>query len=689
MEEKVEVSWTKRAIILNLILIPITLYWGAISNNFSNRPGTYQSIFLPFIYIVIVSEILGRISPKLRLRPCEYVLIFPAFLASGAVKYFSKGYSGGHHIYTMWNTWIVQNIFGLTDPVYASFWQAHMPTIFPKDPEVIDVILHGIGPGRVFSWGPWIPAIIYWSAILIFYDFINISLAWGIFAYPWVELERLIFPLQVPATYTFKETVPEPGTNTGRLFNFKSPTTRLYWIGFIVGLMFSIYPLIYEVMPEMAYQALGRFAWGEIRWSLPIAYVVPGVYSSVIIQPDLMVLFLLVPTDTLLSATLLWLIFYAIYPAIAIRLGLAPYNPGMEFQGGPYWNFLPARQGAFPFGWMTPGVVFAVALWNIWRYRSRLVTLGQVLLGKKELMDGDLPLRLPLLILIIGIIGYIATGASIGVPVHILILFLCFGIAWDIMYGRHTSWDAWHVGDISYGAMGSGLFYSIGVQMGAWPATWPNPSETWFRTLFATNIGGSDLTWWSRTSGLGMISACNLYKMAHDTATSKKATYLTYILTLIIAIPLTGIIRLYILAHGGGIENSASMGTVPPSGKWNHFVNSNPLPISFGDLWKWSAVGFVFTIIVYLLRTKFPWFFLNPDCFFGVLIIPDWLWFMCFVALIIKLLLIKILGAERFIRYITPIVSGACIGFGVTFLPAGLYNFFTATLPNFYAHFTP
>lgn len=103
----------------------------------------------------------------------------------------------------------------------------------------------------------------------------------------------------------------------------------------------------------------------------------------------------------------------------------------------------------------------------------------------------------------------------------------------------------------------------------------------------------------------------------------------------------------------------------------------------------WSAVGFVFTIVCYLIRMRFSWFLINPVMIPTSLALMDWAWLNALIALVIKIISARVVGTTKVERYVVPAASGLVFGFSILLLPMMIINFFGVALPNFYSKFVP
>ena len=87
---------------------------------------------------------------------------------------------------------------------------------------------------------------------------------------------------------------------------------------------------------------------------------------------------------------------------------------------------------------------------------------------------------------------------------------------------------------------------------------------------------------------------------------------------------------------------------------------------------------------------KFPWFFIDPTAFTASVAVGlIWTWGSALVALILRLVLIRVMGVKRYEEYAIPIAVGITLGFGAPILVVGLIEFFRVILPRFLSYYVP
>jgi hypothetical protein len=106
-----------------------------------------------------------------------------------------------------------------------------------------------------------------------------------------------------------------------------------------------------------------------------------------------------------------------------------------------------------------------------------------------------------------------------------------------------------------------------------------------------------------------------------------------------------------------------------------------PIPVHIAAAWE---IGWmIFLLASYLITARFAVlsYFLNP---IGIVAAPNWWvgWVNPLIALIVRTLLTRAVGAKRAYEIIVELVSGLAVGFGLLFIVLGAYVFFGISLPT-------
>jgi signal transduction histidine kinase len=107
-------------------------------------------------------------------------------------------------------------------------------------------------------------------------------------------------------------------------------------------------------------------------------------------------------------------------------------------------------------------------------------------------------------------------------------------------------------------------------------------------------------------------------------------------------------------------------------------------------VWPYAIAGLVLVFAVWWLRMRFPWFFIDPTALtMSMAVGLIWTWLFALIALILRVILIRVMGVKRFEEYVIPIGAGAALGFGAPIIVTGLIELFTVVLPRFSAFYVP
>jgi len=644
-----------------IILIPVIAVLSTIQNFVTNTLGmwwAYRSwIPPPLILIIVPLYLLGRRNKKFRLMPQEYgVLATLCFLSANTFLY---GYwmsgSFGPAVISTWSQ--LFPIWMLThDPL-----KEMAPYIPPWMSAKSESALKGMMYGGVVDWGEWIPSILYWSIFFLIWT--TFELFWGYYLRKqMIEIERLPFPGILPMAYLIKYSI-EDGEKP-KLFNFSLALSKTFWVAFILGFLTTFLDFIrffFPAVPSSEYVGLFR-----IDLTPYIQDILPGAYFISTTRTTDVFIFLLCPTDFIITAIAAWVVFAVLYNVIGIRAGIIPViSPGA---GG--------SQGPFKYNQFGYYCALGVGIWMIWINRKHFANiLRHAFSTYRSGEDGGLSFRfLGLGTIAITLIFWVFLVAS-GVPVIVALMMMVLTLL--MLYGGTRM-----MGDVQqwfpYGGHPAGFLYDIGGFAGAWPREPPISNVASFRT-FTLQYTWS--YWGSRIGNVTMWQQMKTYKVAYMTKTKAKDVFLTsllcYVCFAIIVFPLT----IWWYHNFGGfakLSNIAYYQWHSPH-VYNMLTNGPTLP--FEERATLAAAGIIVPIVLYLLRSTFPWFIINPT---GLMILPfiGWIWLGGIIALVAKLVILRVGGAKIFEERVVPFAIGYNVGYGVNAALLGLLATFTICLPK-------
>jgi len=694
-------SLSARAFILALVFEIPLLFLSVIINNYTDKNMTYGAFVIPMFYVVLAAAALGKFSNKLRLTSREYMVIFTAMSMMVGSYYFSKGIAGeeGMHQFD-WLVGMEGQVFGDADWLWGrpGSWNDLTPWfIFPTGNTrslLGDILLNGMRPGMAFDMSPLAVPILFWSALVLLYSFIGLFVVFGLVGKPWVEEERLFFPLAVPHMYLFKTADEiDPNTNQSRLLNLKDPTIKVFWGSIVIGLLLSMGPLISEVYPPAAI-VLPTAWWGETTVRMDaLAATLPGAYSTGLLFYDMSILWLLAPNDILYTSIFVYIVFGVIWQSVAVGMRIIPYTPGIEFLNP--WDDVPAWWEPFPFGSIgSVGVGLGIALWLVWTLRHRIKQLISALKGE-DIVEHGLSLKSVTWFGIASMVAWVVLLTAAGSPFLMNLGMVVILILYAILVARIWAMFYWHTQQFTDNSFALEVPYYVGSQLGYWNpmenfGSWdnPNPSAAWYvynRTQWA--VGTWTMMFHTLTSG----SLVNLYKIAHYNRLNLKHVMILIIMCSTVFVVLGQVMTYWILGHAGGYANTNAWEWTlwAPEGAYWSGSDWGPTRYSFQNDLIYMIGGALVAIALYLIRLRFAWFFISPEALYANLFLPNYCWLAAAIALIVKTTGIRTVGIRRFEEYIMPAAAGTVIGFGAPWFLAMLVNFANVALPRFMSLFVP
>jgi len=687
---------TIRSLLITIIFVAIYAPLSAVIGLYTNKTGTFGSFIIPMVYIAVIAELLGRVSPKLRIAPQEYVFIFSVICFLGLHSHLTMHAAAHSNLMSM-PTWSVfEPYLGLAQSALQKIWSNALGNSWAVAPEpyrfdIAKMIASGRVAGEAIPWNYLIPAFIYWGLAFLFYSFISMFIAFT-FGKPWIEEERLVFPLALPSLYLFREAGEiDPSTNKSRILDFKNTATKVFWGMFLIGAISGINPLIAELWPEFPIASW----WGETKLNMEFL-AGTGIYASGIFFIPQIAVGLVLPNDVLISFILGWVIFGVIYQYIAIQAGWVAYYSGMEFEW-PWSGNYPGRVMPFPYRFFAMnGMAIGIGLWALYRQRKRVMNVISALWKGGE--ERGISLRIVSLLLFIGIFGWyalmVADGADPIVAIELPILAFIF----NIFYARVYAETFWQVGCGMGFAQGPSiweLMYQTGVVTRGWPTevSWGSPMTD--RSWFIINMNYSAVASWntsfSMMSGGSMVT---LYKLAYDLKMKMRDFLIALIVgTLVLLFVLLPLVCYFILSTQGGYSAFTHLNSWWCWTMSGYYITgrSSVTGLDVGyNLGVLIGLGAVVSIVLYLLKTYVPFlWFINVPALYTSMIQANYMWLTSLIALIIKYVAIRTIGVKRYEEYAMPIVAGWILGFGAMWLPAALINLFGVAIPRMQSLWVP
>ncbi|MEM2342404.1 MAG: DUF6785 family protein [Candidatus Bathyarchaeia archaeon] len=641
--------------------------------------------WVPFIYVILIIEVLKRIKPGFKVSPLQLLLlIIPMFMVGG--KAWTASYTGEVNLIDTIVTFFTSfNMMPLNVAALADYYKRMtLPSWFMiNDPHIAEIVNRGLAPGESIPWDAWAGPILSWSIILIMTILLHIFTAYLFTGPQWVKKERLIFPQAVPTIYlvnTYTSTYSPEGKSM--LFNLGNPQVKAFWIavivGFILGLPYYITQLFAPWWP------ITGFGIGFYNWDLGSAIhpILPGAHFGGMLSLIIVFAFILMPFEASITMIYTWLIFGVIYPVVVNMFALAPPSGPSSPWGPPYQWSDPFPFSAWGYGWL-PGL----AIFYLWIGRDQLKTVINTVLGKTGSPDVEekTMIRWAFIGWIVSFILLLLIFSAVGVPVLVVFFFLIIYLLWSISSARGQS-------EYAYWSLGECAFYMpwlvlpAGALIGSWAiaASQENLSLLAFGVMAASYM--TCLSFNNTPPGLGGFTI--IYKIAHDTGADLKETLKWLISFFVISIPIYLTYSVWINHHMGFANLAESFqSAIPfnaPGAALDYGVRALSVPggMSFEKYSMWAILGTISAIIVMGIKYAVPRIPFHPIAFLSYINIGPYMWINAVIGFAVKYILYRTLGPKRTAEYIIPLMSGLFIGLGIMYIVAGIYVWIAAGLPS-------
>ncbi|MCD6563431.1 MAG: hypothetical protein J7K23_05895 [Thermoproteales archaeon] len=677
-EEMFLSGFTIKGITIAVLTILIGFPIAFLLQNMSTKPATYTGFWLSPIQLVIVFELLRRASKKFHLNPQEMTMATLAGYMLMGITYWMSGYAN-EGIQEM----VIDTLFYFSAAMAVSpfnqFYQKLVPSYFlPSSQKAIDLLWNGISPGESIDWGAWMTPMLVvslWTLIWMIMSYAWMYVLWK----PLIEDERLPFPAAVPTSQTIILGTSQSPDEKPRLFDFKNLMSKTYWIFFLIGLIFSLQPVLAEVIPLIPAASW----WGEqrIRFEPFVKSFLPVTkYWNPKIMIAVMAVLVLAPFDTLITIVLTWFVLAVIVPNSLVWFAGWPANLAKNYRKIPpfpyyYWN-----------GW---GIDVGIGLWMLYLLLPRFKQLFSAL--KKDVEEYGASLKLVSYITILFSVLYVAFLIGVGAPVltalWAFVLWLIFTLASIRYFGELAGWTYMEPWGNFFAEQ---TLWTTGVISGAWPGKLPTLQSNWAMPAVLSYMS---MEWFGAQSPWFTFQA---FKVAYDTKTKPWDVFKMLIILTVIAVFYGNFFALWFVHHTGGLK---SQGWFAESTRdfIRDVLGANVVATVWPD-WAWqnpgyalglSLSGIITVFAIYLIRMRFPAFFIDP---IGITAAIGWfegIWINALLALIIKYLVLRFGGPKLYEERALPAVAGFSMGYGFFYIFAALNELFVVALPSFNVHFVP
>jgi hypothetical protein len=174
------------------------------------------------------------------------------------------------------------------------------------------------------------------------------------------------------------------------------------------------------------------------------------------------------------------------------------------------------------------------------------------------------------------------------------------------------------------------------------------------------------------------------YKLADQFKTRFKDMFYAVIIIAVTIAVVTTFTFVPITMRFGGLSNTGNIGFfVLPNlyGYW--FANAGTTIPTVTDLSGYTILGAVVSLLMFMARARFTWFFLNPIAFFLCADGNITVHFLSYVvAFIVKIVVLKIGGTKLFEGLGVPGVTGYLVGYGTGAFVMNVIYFASTVVPT-------
>jgi len=634
-EKKVEYQkgLTPLALGLGIILVIIgtyinTMCWlGArvtLEPWFAGRIGSpiYPPFALAFLLAILAYFMRGKLSPQ------EIAVItVMVFLTMDAPFV----------IMTFLEIPIAATYQALKNPQYKELWSLMPDYWTPKDPSLVEPLYTG---GAV-NWGALMPYISLAIFLLLLYLLLVFFLATIIREYH-VKVEKIPFPNVLPVVEVVKYGVVEKSLfQIGKMIPF--------YVGFIIGLIvagISVMNYIAPIFPIF-------FAWGQYYLGPTLGRFLRSVCPSIsgwwMFIPADVAVFYLAPLDVLFTGTLWTFLGAIILPIVFVSAGVVPAGRNVAWSGPFQWGRIGRYYVPIAIG------IFAI----IFGFKTYKESLMKAIRGEKPEPGEISPLLMWGGFIVIFII-YIAVWSYIGAPAIVafvaLLVWMLDSIGSAKIVGESGTWPSLGSSYLNMQAVA----YQTGMALGIYPGNPCKSTSSWaLGAMVAYTLPGyafqSPATVWGCLTG---------YALAEHLKVRGKDIFLAMLIAFLVMafigpweilgyVSRVGINKLG-LAWGMGDGRFIARKQIPYVLKAGYTISAEHA--------TFFAIAFILVGILWFLRTKFPWFILNPVGLFFY----DGMWLLNLgTAFVLKVITIKVFGAKAYERVGVPLAVGFLVGLGL------------------------
>ncbi len=634
VKEEIKSGFTKRAIVVSVVLtilgfvVNTLTWWG---NGISLEPfyagrvgsGIYPPYGLVFL-LMLASAWLGAQGFSLQeiavITTVTFVAADSPFVVGAFLQFIFAG------TYLAQSNPNVKALLGF----YPSFWTPGL--------DKLNIITSAWQGGATVPVGTILPYLTFWIFMAILYMVLMLFQA-SIIQKQLVKKEKLPFPTIIPINELSNSV--RKGTFTTLIKNWWFLGSLL--VGSLVGLIASLnYILKFTTI---------FFAYGQF-YMTPLANFLTSISQRTVggwwmLIPADVAIFFLAPLDILYSIVIYVFLLQIVYPLVLLSIGAI--TPGTY----PDWS------GPFP--WVPFSVYWVPLALGVWTlvmgYNTYKESLSKALSRTSEageysdfLLWGGFAVTI-----LVWLVIWTAFGAKPLLLVLSLVVWLVYTLGMTAVHGYTGTWvSVYGAGTTRMVTWASGSYlgvYHIDGTAANTKTAWANMAAVAITSDMGGVIQQNTHQTWAYTS---------TYALADSAKCKEKDIFnsqlLGILLTALIAMPFglwvafgTGVGKLKAWGLGSG---AAITGWQIP------FVISNSTPPAGYHLYQ-AILAFILVGVLMFLRTKFAWFFFSPYAMFFY----SGMWLLnAGIALVIKLIFLKVLGVKSYEEMGVPLAIGFLIG---------------------------
>jgi len=562
--------------------------------------STPGAMFILFVLVVISGGLLKRVAPALALTPAELTTAYIMLLVASAIP--TMGLIGQiiplspapYYFTTPENKWETVIL------PYLPKWTS------PRDPLVVTGLFEGWSKGTVVPWRAWLGPLAAWVPMIAALHFAMICLM-VVFRKQWVDHERLPYPVtQLPLAMA-------TAYDSGSARPFFRQT--IMWIGFAVPFIHASLIGLHHYFPQIPLM--------QVAWYFPVFR--RRVTLTLRLSFPMAGFFYLVPLDTLFSLWVLNLLFFCIRGVLGIL--------GLELRE----TLIFGATNSPMFAHVGFGAMLALVVAGLRVGRFHLSDVWRKAVGRAPEVDdsGELMSYRAAVIGLAVCLLVMAVWLNLsGMPLYLTPPFLL--IAFTLFFGLTRIVSEMGVAEAVASAIAPGMSVSL---FGCQP--W---GQSGLAALGLSHIWNSDI----RT--FVMASTAHGLKLASVVGLRGRRL----LFGMILAIVLSTVSALWVTMRQAYLEGGLTLNS------W--FFNGGPTSI-----WRWTtdrmtnptgpnwagttitAAGAAAYFLFTFMRQRFSWWPFHPV---ALCIAPVWimdqLWFMAFVAWVLKLLILRYGGLKLY-----------------------------------------